>query len=40
MIVVRNWRKRDRKTLKPIDYKGVFLFGFIPLFIRVHKFVN
>ena len=40
MIVVRNWRKWDRKTHKPTDYKGVFLFGFIPLFIHAQKFVS
>ena len=40
MIVVRNWRRWDRHYRKPIDYKGVFLFGFIPLYVRVLKYVN
>ena len=34
MIVVRIWRSVDRKTYRPVDYKGVFLFGFIPIFIN------
>ena len=40
MIVVRNWRKWDRHHCKPTDYKGVFLFGIIPLFIHAHKIVS
>ena len=38
MITVRNWRRWNNKTGKPTDYKEVFLFGFIPLFIRVYKY--
>ena len=37
MIIVRNWRRWDRHYRKPTDYKGVFLFGIIPLFIYAHK---
>ena len=40
MIIVRNWRKWNHKTHKPTDYKGVFLFGFIPLFIYSYTFVS
>ena len=39
MIVVRNWRRWNRKTYRPMDYKGIFLFGIIPLFIYVHNSV-
>ena len=33
MIYIKTWRKYNRFG-KPRDYKGVFLFGIIPLYIQ------
>ena len=35
MIVVRSWGRFNRRTFKTIKYKGVFLFGLIPIFISI-----
>lgn len=35
MIFVKNWRKYYRNRMGYTDYKGVFLFGFIPLYIEM-----
>lgn len=35
MIVVRYWRKWNKRGVGHTDYKGVFLFGFIPLYIEM-----
>lgn len=34
MIFVRYWRKYPKNCMGFIDYKGVFLLGFIPLYSK------
>lgn len=35
MIFVKYWRKYPKNRMGYIDYKGIFLFGFIPLYIEM-----
>ena len=35
MIFVKYWRKYRKNCMGYTDYKGVFLFGFIPLYIEM-----
>ena len=40
MIFIKTWRRYDGKNRKPIDYKGVFLFGILPLYIKRTTYIN
>ena len=34
MIVMKHWRKFNKRGVGHTDWKGCFLFGFIPLYIE------
>ena len=34
MIVMKYWRKFNKRGIGHTDWKGYFLFGFIPLYIK------
>ena len=35
MIVKKYWRKYNRRNMERTDYMGIFLLGFIPLYIEM-----
>ena len=34
MIYIKNWKKRTNGGLIEYYYEGIFLFGFIPLYVK------
>lgn len=34
MIIMKYWRKWNKRGIGHTDWKGYFLFGFIPLYIK------
>lgn len=40
MIVKRQWLKFDKQTSLYIQWKGYYLFGFIPLYLAQGQSVN